>query len=112
MKKTGIELITEERKEQIEKHGRTIESDIKNNSQSQLSIAAKTLRMRDLGKQSMSFLMSCCPIGWNDRAWIKMCIKPRFKRLIIAGALMDAEIDRLKISGKLIADEIDQLQKT
>lgn len=41
--KSGIELIAAERQEQIEKHGRTIKSDIANNKDFQLSYAASTL---------------------------------------------------------------------
>ena len=42
--KTGIELIAQERAEQIEKHGRTIELDVKQNNHHQLSDAASALR--------------------------------------------------------------------
>lgn len=41
--KTGIELIAEERREQIEKHGRTIERDILYNRTRQLSSGAAML---------------------------------------------------------------------
>jgi hypothetical protein len=41
--KTGIELIAEERREQIEKHGRTIELDVVLNTNQQLSDAAAML---------------------------------------------------------------------
>ena len=45
--KTGIELIAEERQEQIEKHGRSIERDVKENDNYQLSNAAGLLALID-----------------------------------------------------------------
>ena len=41
--KTGIELIAEERREQIEKHGRTLENDFVINDVGQLAHAAEML---------------------------------------------------------------------
>jgi len=35
------------------------------------------------------------PKGWDHKIWEKMCHKNYKKRLIIAGALIAAEIDRL-----------------
>lgn len=40
---TGIELITKERQEQIEKHGRTIESDVEYNDNYELTDAVSML---------------------------------------------------------------------
>lgn len=90
MKKTGIELIAEERREQIEKHGRTIEQDIILNKDGQLAHAAKKLISgvveREVG----------CPSGWNQNIYNKIANSDYRKRLIIAGALIAAEIDRLQ----------------
>lgn len=88
--KTGAELITIERQEQIEKHGRTVELDVEQNKIHQLRIAAQKLvdvpSVRYEGK----------PDGWDETIWIKMCDKSYTERLIIAGALIAAEVDRMK----------------
>jgi hypothetical protein len=100
MKKTGIELIAIERQEQIEKHNRSIADDIKYNNDEQLSFGAALLCCKNpedfydpnsnVGK----------PYGWDQKVWIKMVIKTYKQRLIIAGALIAAEIDRLNAIGK------------
>lgn len=94
--KTGIELIAAERGEQIMKHGRNIQSDVSNNSEYQLATAAARLLMtpRDEGFDLMAEDIFV-PIGWNKEIWLKMHGKPYKDRLIIAGALIAAEIDRL-----------------
>ena len=85
---TGIKLIALEREEQIEKHGRTVRDDVKFNNKGQLKDAAFRL------------LFSLCrhldpPEGWNVKVWNKMKRKTVKEKLIIAGALIAAEIDRL-----------------
>jgi hypothetical protein len=95
--KTGIELIAEERQEQIEKHGRSIESDIENNPNEQLSEAAGWLCYNEQGCADLDDVIEDhCPDGWDQALWTKMCRKPFEERLIIAGALIAAEIDRLQ----------------
>jgi hypothetical protein len=92
--KTGIELIAIERQEQIEKHGRTVEKDVElNSSENQLQEAAYHL----IGKEWLYVADNeeTCPIGWNQKVWNKMFNKEYKERLIIAGALIAAEIDRL-----------------
>lgn len=84
---TGIELIAQERAEQIEKHGFSIEGDIKYNRFNQLIEGAMIL-MRSNPK------MKDIPIRWEKEVWKKMINKPRKERLVIAGALIAAEIDR------------------
>lgn len=93
MKKTGVELIAIERQEHIEKHGRTIEWDDDVNSNEQLATAAEMLLAVDHeeGIDSASY-----PDGWDHEICVKMLSKPRKQRLIIAGALIAAEIDRLQ----------------
>lgn len=86
--KTGIELITEERREQLEKHGRTIEDDKVLNKRRQLRSAAYML----ISEQA--FIMDA-PEGWDEKIWDKMRRKALKERLIIAGALIAAEIDRI-----------------
>ena len=89
--KTGIELIAEERQEQIEKHGRSIERDVKENDNYQLSNAAGLLALIDNNDVRL-----LCPKGWNELHWKRMCDKSYEQRLIIAGALIAAEIDRIQ----------------
>jgi hypothetical protein len=89
--KTGIELIAQERREQIEKHGRTIERDVKDNYNAQLPTAAMRLLQFDRYDIPAPFL-------WRESIWEKMNSKPYKDRLIIAGALIAAEIDRINYS--------------
>lgn len=90
--KTGIELITEERQKQIDKHGFTAEHHALNSGKwydkGQLIEAANTL--------SMPEIKSCfVPINWDIVWFDKLCKRPYKERLIIAGALIAAELDRL-----------------
>lgn len=98
MKKTGIELIAIEREEQFEKHGRSIDNDIRDNSTNQLTMAAsilcvdypyKHLTLKDIEEYQ-------CPATWDKELWKKMVNKSYKERLVIAGALIAAEIDRLQ----------------
>lgn len=90
--KTGIELIAQERQEQIEKHGRTVERDVIENDNQQLSIGAEMLLAveHEEGIDSNSY-----PDGWNHDICMKMIGKSYRERLIIAGALIAAELDRI-----------------
>lgn len=93
--KNGIELITEERLEQIKKHGRSVEDDALNNVTGQLATAASILCM-DFAQilEPEDVIKNHCPDGWDSKAWRKMVEKPYLERLKIAGALIAAEIDR------------------
>lgn len=91
MKKTGIELIAEERREQIEKHGRTQDYDCTYNKSGQLRMAAEALICDDGEGDWNKF-----PQKWENVECTKMLVKPLKERLIIAGALIAAEIDRLQ----------------
>lgn len=93
--KTGSELIKKERDEQILKHGRTTELDIKYNSNCQLAFAAERLCVPE-----MDIPNYIPPLNWDERAWDKMISKPYKQRLVIAGALIAAEIDRLSALGE------------
>jgi hypothetical protein len=86
---SGAELIAIERQEQIEKHGRTIEKDVKENSEAQLKHAARKLISSAMERETG------CPKGWNQNIYNKMANKSMIQRLVIAGALIAAEIDRL-----------------
>lgn len=95
MEKTGIELIAEERKRQIEKEGWTAEHDAQHNHHELARAAAcyatpgyiRKLHITDNGT----------PFGWP---FSKDCWKPspldRKRELVKAGALIAAEIDRLQ----------------
>ena len=85
--KTGIELISQEREEQLTKHNRTIEKDVLENPDCQLMSGVVELITLHIADD--------LPIGWNDELCKKMCNKSYKERLIIAGALLAAEIDRL-----------------
>lgn len=85
--KTGIELISQEREEQINKHNRSIEKDVDWNYNKELSEAAWKLLSPDYEKS---------PERWGDGSTFnKMQDKSYYDRLIIAGALIAAELDRL-----------------
>jgi len=90
---TGIELIAIERQEQIEKHGRTIESDMQTNKAHQLTEAAAVLCTEMARSPKKRFAMF--PDDWDSEICLKMCKKSRKKRLIIAGALIAAELDKI-----------------
>ncbi len=87
--KTGIELITKERQEQIAKHGRSVEHD-------------DQYKVRELSTAAVALLnqhpaIADFPPSWRSNAITHhMASKPYSDRLIIAGALIAAEIDRLQ----------------
>lgn len=83
---TGIDLINEERKEQIDKHGFTSAHDKKSNSNGQLAEAA----VFAITKDPYHF-----PENWDESWYNKLSNKKGIEALKIAGALIAAEIDRL-----------------
>lgn len=91
--KTGIELIAQERAEQIEKHGRNVNHDVIHNPNYELTWGAIQLFSNEFGYASDS---KDKPDGWNRDLWEKMQSKGYKERLIIAGALIAAEIDRIQ----------------
>lgn len=86
---TGAELICLERAEQIIKHGRTVQEDIDFNTAGQLVTAARTLSMSIVPDHYVNR-----PYKWDETIWKKMIQKSYKDRLVIAGALIAAEIDR------------------
>lgn len=99
---TGIERIAKERQEQIEKHGITVEMDKNNNHFGQLMCAVESLIHRkgsfdpdktDEENEEYDKMMDEPPHGWNPVFWKKMIDKDYKDRLVIAGALIAAEID-------------------
>lgn len=93
--KTGIELIAQERAEQIEKHGRTVEYDAENNQHGQILNAVVELILNE-EKMSSGDVFYFMPPGWDGRIFMHMLSKPIVDRLVIAGALIAAEIDRIQ----------------
>lgn len=89
---TGIELITAERIFQLFK-GQSIDDDVRYNPSYQLKNAARYLLMNGIeNTDSTNFV----PSGWDIVRWRRMFNKPYIERLMIAGALIAAEIDRLQ----------------
>lgn len=87
---TGIELIAKERQEQIEKHGRTVLYDVFNNRDGDLATGARALI------ETFDFpFLDGFPVRWDIKSCEKMANKSYKERLIIAGALIAAEIDRM-----------------
>jgi len=97
MKQTGIELIAQERKEQIEKHGISVEEDVEVNVSDELRLAAHTLTsVRSKITVDGDLIRPFNPWPWKEYAWVKICKKSYKDRLVVAGALIAAEIDRLQ----------------
>jgi hypothetical protein len=98
---TGIELITKERQEQIEKHGRTIDHDVKNNTEGQL-IEGIMLLISNIGFKRQNIEMpkdvfeDLRPSDWRREICWKMLAKPEIEQLKIIGTFAAAEIDRLQ----------------
>jgi hypothetical protein len=80
---TGINVIAQERREQIEKHGFSMKNDLKYNNNELVDAAAQYL---------LTDAVSCWPENWKEEDY-----KPgdRIEELKRAGALIAAEIDRL-----------------
>lgn len=83
---TGIELIAKERKEQVIKHGISIEDDAGQNSDCELSNGAIAVLLANIDE---------FPEKWDRKKCRKMMQKSYRKRLVIAGALLAAELDRI-----------------
>ena len=91
--KTGIELITEERAEQLGKHGWNLEHDSQHKDGILAKIAATLVVMHTDAKVSDPDKFS----GSNDNPWglEKKLSGQLLHRLKVAGALIAAEIDRI-----------------
>lgn len=93
--KTGIQLITEERKRQIEVEGWTPEHDAKHNTDD-LAHAAAAYASAELYRRTTSEGYDNTPHIWPfERKWFKPTPENRVRELVKAGALIAAEIDRL-----------------
>lgn len=102
-KSVGVELITKERQKQIDKHGFTAEHHVRNPqfydishsdaNIKQLQYAALTLIGIDI--KGTKAELTDTPINW-DKDWFQNLLgRPQKERLVIAGALIAAELDRL-----------------
>lgn len=92
MQKTGVELIAQERQEQLTKHNRSMEEDRTYNGSGELIQGATALLIQDLAYM---------PLNWDGRIVLKMMDKPYMERLAIAGALIAAELDRINSVGDM-----------
>ena len=91
----GIDKIKEERLEHLSKHKRSVLRDVKENSTGQLREGARKLLVHH-----PETLTEHQPEGWDKKLWAKMCNESYEKRLIIAGSLIAAEIDRINYDTK------------
>lgn len=85
-KPTGVELIAKERAEQIYKHKITVEDDCEHNQNEQLAAGAAAI---------LTDGDSRWPLSWDTDRCARMLEKNYQGRLITAGALIAAELDRL-----------------
>ena len=90
---TGIELIAKERKEQLEKHGISVKNDAQFNSMMQFN-GLGPLPIAAIGLIDDSF--QHVPMHWDKKRLDKMRKKQYKERLIIAGAFIAAELDRIQ----------------
>ena len=92
MKKSGIDLIAEERREQIEKHGYDEKHDSRYNDPNAHHIGSdlRMAAMHALWPEGQFY-----PPTWGSLFSENLVRKTYKERLIIAGALIAAEIDRL-----------------
>lgn len=106
MKKTGIELIAEERQRQIEKEGWTPEHDAHHDT-GDLALAAAAYASAELYRRTTSEGCDNTPHIWPfEREWWKPTPNDRIRELQKAGALIAAEIDRLQSGEELTIKEI------
>jgi hypothetical protein len=89
----GIELIAKERQEQQEKHGISVKNDAQFNSIMQFN-GLPALPLAVVGLLDDSFQQ--VPKNWDKKRLEHMRSKPYKEKLIIAGALIAAEIDRVQ----------------
>jgi hypothetical protein len=94
--KTGIELIAQERQKQIDKHGFTGKHHDEHPefyNILQLQHAATTLLMHEF--EHVVDTKDNLPDGWDQEWFDDLNARNRRERLIIAGALIAAELDRI-----------------
>jgi len=89
----GIELIAKERQEQLEKHGISVKNDAQFNSIMQFN-GIYVIPIAVIGILDDSFQHA--PAHWDKKMLDKIRKKSYKERLIIAGAFIAAEIDRVQ----------------
>lgn len=87
---TGVELIAKERAEQLEKHGWDATHDDEHKEEQLTGVALYAL----------TWDVDFWPDDWDDELMVKIAAKTEKERLIVAGALIAAEIDRLTRAGE------------
>ncbi len=94
--KTGIELIAEERQRQLDEEGYTFEHDIYEHYAEDLSVVASLYALPEKQRQ---YRENGVPknFPWEIESW-KPTPNDRIRELQKAGALIAAEIDRIKLS--------------
>lgn len=90
----SVRLIALERKKQLHK-GFSIQYDKDINQDNQLSLAASFLAHPEPSGHDEELIEFFKPEGWSLEYWESMCNKTHEERLIIAGALIAAELDRI-----------------
>lgn len=108
--KSGAELIAEERDNQIEEHGYSVAHDAEYNDYYELAIVAQCLIMppnQDVTLSEELNMLNALAENWDSEVLRKMLQKSYKDRLIIAGALLAAEIDRLQYLEGALPDGID-----
>lgn len=108
--KIGIELIAEERREQIEKHAYTKEHDKQYVNKELVQAAEYCLSLTGLWNKSVFW-----PTDWDNSIAIHIAGKTVIEQIAIAGAFLIAENDRRGDNRwgeriKNLAFEIDRLQ--
>lgn len=91
----GVKLIATERQKQIDKHGFTAEHHAKHPEwyeQGQLKQASATMILFDVMPDDLFLEV---PENWDKDWFYKLLTRSPFERLVIAGALIAAELDRL-----------------
>jgi hypothetical protein len=96
----GSIKILNERVEQVHKHGIGVKDDVLHNPNCELSMGARALLR--LNPKETDF-----PTSWSVARCRKMMNKPYKERLVIAGALIAAEIDRLIYLENQVKKEIN-----
>jgi len=87
--KTGIELISEEREKQILKHGFTGQHHALHPE-----LYAENQLIEASVKIGAPVPYNQAPKGWDVKWFANLCERPYKERLVIAGALIAAELDR------------------
>jgi hypothetical protein len=93
---TGAQLITEERREQIQRHKRTVANDVATNTDNELETATLRLITQVLGKSGH---YPAWPDHWDQAICDKMDEKTDFEKIQIAGAFLAAALDRRMATG-------------